>query len=170
MHDEQEDARQADEARSDQETVNQQAKLQEMIEAVRSLRQSLEEKVRAEQRLDGVTAMDESHCEVLPAGELRAKYGLTAENRPVIILNPANVPPELRPLIPLAEQFGIGDDLIRADFVAKTPASELEAMRRAVFAQEDAFDERLAGPEANGPEFSDEYVAFTNLRMAADGC
>jgi hypothetical protein len=27
--------------------------------------------------------------EVLPAGEMRAKYGLTAENRPTIWLDPA---------------------------------------------------------------------------------
>ena len=73
-------------------------------------------------------------------------------------------------LIPLAELFGIGDDLIREDVVARTPASELAAMSRAVLALDDAFDAWLAGPEANGPEFSDEYLAFTNLRMAADGC
>jgi hypothetical protein len=62
----------------------------------------------------------------------------------------------------------IGDDLIRADLMARTRAQELEAMRRAVLAQEDAFDEWLAGPEADGPDFSDEYLAFTCLRMAAD--
>jgi hypothetical protein len=56
--------------------------------------------------------------EVLPAGEMRAKYGLTAENRPTIVLDVAKVPAGLRPLIPLAEQFGINDDLIREDVVA----------------------------------------------------
>jgi hypothetical protein len=170
MRNEQEDLRPISQPRSNQESVNQQAKLQELMEALRRLRLSYEEKARAEQRLDGFTTMEESQCEVLPAGKLRAKYGLTAENRPVIILNPANVPPELRPLIPLAELFGIGDDLIREDVVARTPASEVEAIRRAVLALDDAFDAWLAGPEANGSEFSDEYLAFSNLRMAALGC
>jgi len=109
------------------------------------------------------------HFEGLPAGEMRAKYGLSAENRPIIRLDPSAVPPALRKLLPLAEQFGVGDDLIRADIVAKTPSAELSAMRQVVLAHDDAFDEWLAGPEANGPGFTPEYIAFSCLRMAADG-
>lgn len=110
-----------------------------------------------------------SDFEVLPAGEMQAKHGLTAENRPTIVLAPAVVPRKLRRLIPLAERFGIGDDLIREDIVAKTPAAELAAMQAAVQAHDDAFDDWLAGPEADGPTFSPEYLAFSCLRMAADG-
>jgi hypothetical protein len=43
-------------------------------------------------------------------------------------------------------------------------------MRRVVAAHDDAFDEWLAGPETDGPVFSDEYTAFSALRMVADGC
>src|SRR5262249_29469783 len=107
--------------------------------------------------------------EVLPASEARRKYGLTAENRPKIRLDAAKVPPALRHLIPLAEHFGVSDDLIRQDIVAKTPASELTSMRAAVAQHADAFDEWLAGPVAGGPKFSAEYIAFSCLRMAADG-
>jgi hypothetical protein len=113
--------------------------------------------------------MSEGDFEILPAGETRAKYGLTAENRPTIHLDVAKVPAALRHLIPLAERFGVSDDLIREDLLAKTTADALEAMREAVRPHEDAFDAWLAGPEADGPGFSDEYVAFTCLRMAADG-
>jgi hypothetical protein len=95
---------------------------------------------------------------------------VTAENRPTIVLDPSAVPPPLRHLIPLAEQFGVGDDLIRADIVAQTPAAALAAMRAAVAADDGAFDEWLAGPASYGPVFSPEYLAFTHLRMAADGC
>lgn len=116
------------------------------------------------------TIVREGNYEILPAGEMRAKYGLTAENRPTIVLDEAKVPPVLRALIPLAERFGISDDLIREDVVAKTPGSELEAIRKAVEAHSDALDEWLAGPEADGPKLSDEYIAFSALRMAADGC
>src|SRR5438067_9512072 len=101
---------------------------------------------------------------------MRRKYGLTATNRPMLVLDPARVPTCLRPLIPLAEVFGVSDDLIRADIVARAPASEVQAMRAAVEAYATGFDEWLAGPEASGPNFSPEYIAFTCLRMAADGC
>jgi hypothetical protein len=107
--------------------------------------------------------------EVLPAGEMRRKYGLFAENRPTITLNPAAVPPVLQHLIPLAEQFGVGDDLIRTDIIKKTPAADIVAMQLAVEAHADAFDEWLAGPESSGPKFSPEYIAFSCLRLAADG-
>ncbi len=43
-------------------------------------------------------------------------------------------------------------------------------MRQAVESHADAFDKWLAGPESEGPVFSEEYIAFTCLRMAADGC
>src|SRR5438034_10854513 len=108
--------------------------------------------------------MREGKFEVLPAGEMREKYGLTAENRPMIKLDPAKVPVALRHLVHLAEQFGIGDDLIRADVVAKTPPAEMQAMRQAIVTHDDEFDEWLAGPEADGPTFSDEYIAFSCLR------
>ena len=39
----------------------------------------------------------------------------------------------------------------------------------AVRPHEDAFKAWLAGTEAYGPDFSDEYIAFTCLRMAAEG-
>jgi hypothetical protein len=114
--------------------------------------------------------MQDGEFEVLPAGEMRARYGLTAANRPAISLDPAKVPAAMRPLIPLAERFGNGDDLIREDAVAKASPSEVEARRQAVAAHADAFDEWLAGPEADGPAFSEEHVAFSCLRMAADRC
>src|SRR5262245_32449561 len=104
---------------------------------------------------------------VRPAGEMRAKYGLTAENRPVIRLDPRNVPEGLRCLIPLAEKFGIGDDLIREDFLAKTPTTELREMKKAVQEHEDLLEEWLTGPSSTAPELSDEYVALTCLLMSA---
>ena len=71
----------------------------------------------------------DANWEVLPAGEMRRKYGLYAENRPLIKLVPERVPEPLRKLIPLAEKFGISDDLIREDFFAKTPKTELKQLK-----------------------------------------
>jgi hypothetical protein len=116
----------------------------------------------------GALDVSDSDFEVLPAGEMRAKYGLTAENRPRIALDAAKVQTALRHLIVLAERFGVADDLIRDDILTKTSAGELEAMSQAVRAFDDTFDESLASPEADGPEVSDEYIAFSCLRMAAD--
>jgi hypothetical protein len=112
---------------------------------------------------------DDPTFEVLPAGEMRRKYGLTSENRPTIRLDPARIPAELWHLIPSAEQFGVSDDLIREDIIAKTPPEELATLRAAIAPHDAALDRWLAGPEADGPKFSAEYIAFACLRMAADG-
>ena len=53
--------------------------------------------------------------DIAPASDLQRHFGLYAGNRPVIHLDPALVPSDLRHLIPLAEKWGIGDDLIRTD-------------------------------------------------------
>jgi hypothetical protein len=119
---------------------------------------------------EGGEQMRDGEFEVLTASEMQAKYGLSAEHRPTISLDPTKIPVALRHLIALAEQFGIGDDLIRADVLAKIPPAEVKAMRQLVAAHTDAFDEWLAGPESKGPHFSAEYIAFSCLRMAADGC
>lgn len=58
--------------------------------------------------------------------ELKEKFGLTAENRPIIKLDPQNVPSELYPLIPYAEQWGITDDVVRRDALEK---ASLETLR-----------------------------------------
>jgi hypothetical protein len=113
---------------------------------------------------------DKRHFEVLPAGEMRKKYGLTAENRPIIKLDSANVPQSLRHLIPMAERFGISDDLIRADFMDKTPAADVDELRRIVREYQDLLEEWLTGPAADEPTLSAEYLAFTCMMMAAIGC
>lgn len=112
--------------------------------------------------------MGDDDYEVLPSHEMQEKYGLYAENRPEIHLDSEKVPAPLRHLIPLAEQFGISDDIMREDLLEKTSQKERKAMTRAVLQCGDALDEWLAGPEADGPAYSDEYIAFSNLRLAAD--
>ena len=62
--------------------------------------------------------------EILPAHEMKKKYHLTAENRPFFKINARQVPPNLRDLIPMAEKWGVGDDIIRDDLEEKASASE----------------------------------------------
>jgi hypothetical protein len=83
-------------------------------------------------------------------------------------LDPEKVPPGLRHLIPLAERFGIADDRDRDRLVRASSPEVLADLKRLVERHDDDLDDWLAGPEADGPEFSEEYVAFSAMRMAAD--
>jgi hypothetical protein len=112
--------------------------------------------------------MKKHDFELLSVEEMRRKYGLTAENRPGIRLDPENVPEALRHLIPLAELWGVGDDLIRDDMVRRAPPSAIAELRRVIEEHDDLLDDWLAGPAAEGPTFSPEYTAFSAMRMAAD--
>ena len=100
-------------------------------------------------------------------GELR-RAGFTAANRPTIALDPSRVPVPLRPLIPLAERWGIADDVIRDDVFHQATASDLQHLVATLRLHDDALDEWLAGPEASVVPPSPEYVAFSAMRMGAD--
>ena len=83
-------------------------------------------------------------------------------------LRPSKIPLQLHPLIVLAEKFGLADDNARENVVANSSMEERRSMKDSVEKYDDDFDLWLAGPEASGPEYSDEYIAFSALRMAAD--
>jgi hypothetical protein len=84
-------------------------------------------------------------------------------------LDPSKVPQPLAPLLPLAEKWGIGDDIDREAAVSAASLQELESLVRSV---DDIRDEDLygwlTGPEADNPAPSEEYVTITCLTMAAD--
>jgi hypothetical protein len=108
--------------------------------------------------------------EVRSVGEMRQKYYGADEVPPDIQLSPERVPERLRGLIPLAERWGISDDILRVDAVRKAPPQEITALKKIVAQYDDVLDEWLAGPEAQNTSPSKEYLAFTHMRMAADGC
>ncbi len=112
--------------------------------------------------------MKRGRFELATVEELRRKYGLSAANRPTLRLNPERVPEALRHLIAYAEFWGVADDLMRDDLVKKSSEDAIEDLKRVVAEHDDLLDEWLAGPEAAGPTFSDEYRAFSAMRMAAD--
>jgi hypothetical protein len=112
---------------------------------------------------------EDNEYEILPSGEMQKKYGLYAHNREVLKLDPGKVPLALRHLIPLAERWGEGDDIIRDDMIKTASAEERQVLKRAVAEHDDLMDAWLAGPEAKGPTYSDEYNAFSCMRMAAYG-
>jgi hypothetical protein len=112
--------------------------------------------------------MRKGDFELLSVEELRKKYGLTAANRPAVQLDPSRVPEQLRHLIPYAELWGVKDDLIRDDMVRSAPREAIEELKQIIEKHDDLLDDWLAGPEADGPDFSEEYLAFSAMRMAAD--
>ena len=85
-----------------------------------------------------------------------------------IRLNSAKIPPTLRCLIPWAEKFGVSDDLLRENLLNDTPQEERLNLKTEVLELDDDLDLWLAGPEATGPTYSDEYIAFSAMRMVAD--
>lgn len=84
-------------------------------------------------------------------------------------LDPSNVPSELAPLLPWAEEWGIGDDVYRNDKVVSASNSQLEALVRSIdgIRDEDLIG-WLAGPASYDPKPSAEYIAITCLTMAID--
>ena len=108
--------------------------------------------------------------EILPAGEMQKKYGLYAENKPIVKLNPEKVPASLRHLIPLAEKWGITDSIMRLDFRKKSSEADREELRREATANEDDLEKWLCGPASYDRSPSLEYVTFSAMLMANDGC
>jgi hypothetical protein len=82
----------------------------------------------------------------------------------MVKLNPDKVPRPLVHLIPIAEKWAL-DGYI--DAVSNASSEELEALVHCIDDVADLFG-WLAGPEADNPNPSLEYVAFTDLTQAID--
>ena len=78
-------------------------------------------------------------------------------------LNPAKVPLALRHLIPLAERYGVSCDWERERLVASSTPEDIAALKAAISRHDDELDDWLAGPEADAPPFSNEYIAFSAM-------
>ena len=83
-------------------------------------------------------------------------------------LDPRNVPESAARLLSLAEPWGIGDDFEREAAVSRATWEELQSLVSAMDNSDDEFWDWLAGPASYAPNPSREYLALTNLTMAAD--
>jgi hypothetical protein len=83
-------------------------------------------------------------------------------------LNAERVPAEFRHLMPLAEKYGISDDGYRLEMLDSLDDVERDELARFLADYDDELDAWLAGPEADSPTPTNEYVTFSCLRMAAD--
>lgn len=82
-------------------------------------------------------------------------------------LDPAKVPRDLRPLIPLAERWGIGDDVDREAALARATKSEQQKLRQAVQTHASEITTWLDS-FGTGEGMSDEAAAFMYMQLAVD--
>ena len=106
--------------------------------------------------------------ELVRIQELLERYRLLGLEPHVPLLDPAHVPWSLRSLIPYAQVWGVADDTLRMLMVRQAGQNARSDLKRAVGSADDLLDEWLAGPEADEMSPSDEYVALSAMRMAAD--
>lgn len=110
---------------------------------------------------------DQPDFEVLTVGELRRRYKLEGIKAEPVDFDESEVPEVLRPLIPLAHIWGVGDDLLREDMIRAADPEALQALKRAVMALDDELQDWLTSPEALAT-ISPAHVAFSTLGMVAD--
>ncbi|MCK4488719.1 MAG: hypothetical protein KAU23_00575 [Anaerolineales bacterium] len=81
-------------------------------------------------------------------------------------INPSRVPEHLRPFIPLAAKFGIGDDGIRYDVASAAPVEEKRQLREVFDFRSEDIDQWI---DSFGDEpMSDEAAAFMYMLLATD--
>lgn len=107
-------------------------------------------------------------CDVGAAWLLQQKYGLYAENRPEIAIDPAQVPDELKPLIPTAERWAIGCDITRLDYIHKQPPADVRHFHEFVRPFRRAIDAWLDALPDDFAEWPDAAGSFMYLAKAHD--
>lgn len=81
-------------------------------------------------------------------------------------LQAEKVPADLRHLVPLAEKWGIGDDVERGEFIEQATASERQDLIRALAPHQNAITAWLDSFESN--PMTDEAAAFMYMQLAAE--
>ena len=107
-----------------------------------------------------------SRRDIAPAADLQKHFGLYAENRPIVKLDPAHVPAHLRHIVPLAEKWGIGDDIIRNDVINKSSSVERRELHDALYEPFEDITEWLNS--FAGRSLSPEAEAFMYMQSALD--
>ncbi|HEX7338225.1 MAG TPA: hypothetical protein VF252_13540 [Gemmatimonadales bacterium] len=103
---------------------------------------------------------------IRPASELQREYRLYAQNRPVVRLDPSQVPPNLRHLVPLAEKWGIGDDIMRGDYINRVNDAAKRELHDSFYGP---YEEITAWLSSFGDRpMSDEAAAFMYALGALD--
>lgn len=79
-----------------------------------------------------------------------------------------DTPSSVREIAHYATLWGISDDGYRGDMIRGASEQARRNLKAVVNMYEDSLEEWLTGDEAQGPEFSEAYVAFSAMVMASD--
>ena len=104
------------------------------------------------------------HGDIAPADSFRAAYAPDAIAAARTPLDPAKVPANLRGLVPLAEYWGIGDDVLREMMQERESPAKKKAMADAVTPHNAAITAWLDGLRTGEP-MSDEAAAFMYMQL-----
>src|SRR3954462_7325395 len=99
-------------------------------------------------------------ADVWTAEEMKRRYGALYRMSAKVPLDRRKVPRKFWPLLPYAEFWGILDDGEREKLVDQAPREVQENLADVVAMFDSSLDDWLAGPEADEPEQSAEYLAF----------
>jgi hypothetical protein len=105
--------------------------------------------------------------QVWSRNEMEKYYGALYRKYPKLSLRAAKIPKQFWCLIPYAEFWGVSDDNDREELVNASSAYALRNLRNVVDAFDAELGEWLGGAEADEPDPSAEYIAFSAMRMAA---
>lgn len=104
--------------------------------------------------------------DIAPGSDLQKHFGLYAEHRRILKLDPARVPTSLHHIIPLAEKWGIGDDIIRNDVIDKSSPAVKRELHDALYEPFEGITEWI--DSFGGRPLSPEAEAFMYMQTALD--
>lgn len=107
--------------------------------------------------------------DVFPAHVLRDEYGMNAENRPVIVVNPAEVPEDLKTLIPAVERWAIPCDVTRGDYFDQQSEEDIARFWYDVLPYRDRIHAWLGEQPENVAEWPDAAVHYMYFLKAHGG-
>jgi hypothetical protein len=107
------------------------------------------------------------HGDIAPADSFRAAYAPDAIAAARTPLDPAKVPASLRGLVPLAEYWGIGDDVLREMLQEGESPAKKKSLADAVNPHNAAITAWLDS-WAQGEPMSDEAAAFMYMQQGLD--
>ena len=99
-----------------------------------------------------------------PSQDSRARA--PASSAAVQQLDPASVPADLQHLVPLAQEWGIGDDVDRSAKVGRSTPADRERLRAAVKPYQTRITSWL--DSFAGGRMSEEAVAFMYMQLAVE--
>ncbi len=103
---------------------------------------------------------------IFPGKKLQKELKLYAKNRSIITLDKTKIPKMFLNLIPYAEKWGIGDDIIRYDFEIKTSGKEKIKLKKVLKGKIKKINKWL--DTFKSKKMSNEAIAFLYMILAAE--